>query len=61
MLTYRTGAAGASSAAAGMADHLLEQTLSPAQAELAGYYQRGLEAGPGVTVAKPRRDLDPRA
>lgn len=61
MLTYRTGAAGAPSAAAGMADHLLEQTLSPAQAELAGYYQQSLPAAsPGVTVAEPRRDLDPR-
>ena len=61
MLTYRTGAAGAPSAAAGMADHLLEQTLSPAQAELARYYQQSLDAGsPGMTVAEPRRDLDPR-
>ena len=44
-----------------MADHLLEQTLSPAQAELARYYQQGLQAPtPDVTVAEPRRDLDPR-
>jgi hypothetical protein len=46
-----------------MADHLLEQTLPRAQAELAEYYQRGLapaEAGHTVTVAEPRRDLDPR-
>jgi hypothetical protein len=61
MLTYRTGAAGAPSAAAGMADHLLEQTLTPEQAALATYYQQGMEAAsPGVTVAEPRRDLDPR-
>ena len=61
MLTYRTGAAGALSLAEGMADHLLEQTLSPAQAELAQYYQQGLQAPtPDVTVAEPRRDLDPR-
>jgi hypothetical protein len=61
VLTYRTGAAGAPSAAAGMADHLLEQTLTPEQAALATYYQQGLEAAaPGVTVAEPRRDLDPR-
>ncbi|MGI4942110.1 MAG: MobF family relaxase, partial [Janthinobacterium lividum] len=61
MLTYRTGAAGAPSSAEGMADHLLEQTLSPAQAELAQYYQQGLQAPtPDVTVAEPRRDLDPR-
>ena len=63
MLTYRTGAAGAPSAARAMADHLLEQTLPRAQAELAEYYQRGLapaEAGHAVTVAEPRRDMDPR-
>ena len=61
MLTYRTGAAGAPSAARAMADHLLEQTLPRAQAELAEYYQRGLApAEAGVTVAEPRRDMDPR-
>jgi len=63
VLTYRTGAAGAPSAARAMADHLLEQTLPQAQAELAEYYQRGLtlaEAGHAVTVAEPRRDMDPR-
>src|SRR5271166_1929651 len=61
MLTYRTGAAGAPSAARAMADHLLEQTLPQAQAELAEYYQRGLApAELGVTVAEPRRDMDPR-
>ena len=61
MLTYRTGAAGAPSAARAMADHLLEQTLPQAQAELAEYYQRGLApAAAGVTVAEPRRDMDPR-
>ena len=68
MLTYRTGAAGAPSAALAMAEHLLEQTLPQAQAELASYYQRGLapaaaDAGPdghGVTAAEPRRDMDPR-
>ena len=63
MLTYRTGAAGAPSAARAMADHLLEQTLPQAQAELAEYYQRGLapaEPGHAVTVAEPRRDMDPR-
>jgi len=35
VLTYRTGAAGAPSAAIAMAAHLLEQTLPKAQAELA--------------------------
>ena len=68
MLTYRTGAAGAPSAAMAMAAHLLEQTLPRAQAELATYYQRGL--APNVAsatndayasaVAEPRRDMDPR-
>ena len=67
MLTYRTGAAGAPSAALAMAEHLLEQTLPQAQAELATYYQRGLApAGPAgadayaATAAEPRRDTDPR-
>ena len=69
MMTYRTGAAGAPSAAMAMAEHLLEQTLPQAQAELAAYYQRGLtpaptpDGGPGryeVTTAEPRRDMDPR-
>lgn len=65
MLTYRTGAAGAPSAALAMALHLLEQTLPAAQAELAAYYQRGLTpaGGPGahdVTTATPRCDMDPR-
>ena len=63
MLTYRTGAAGAPSAARAMADHLLEQTLPQAQAELAAYYQRGVapsDPTQGVAVAEPRRDMDPR-
>ena len=51
-----------------MAEHLLEQTLPQAQAELASYYQRGLAPAPGpggepggydVTTAEPRRDMDP--
>lgn len=63
MLTYRTGAAGAPSAARAMADHLLEQTLPAAQAELAAYYHRSVapaDAGHDVTLAEPRRDMDPR-
>jgi hypothetical protein len=67
MLTYRTGAAGAPSAARAMADHLLEQTLPRAQAALAAYYQRGLAADAGLgggehdaTLAEPRRDMDPQ-
>jgi hypothetical protein len=65
MLTYRTGAAGAPSAAMAMAAHLLEQTLPRTQAELATYYQRGLVpaadgAADTTTVAEPRRDMDPR-
>jgi hypothetical protein len=46
-----------------MADHLLEQTLPRAQAELAEYYHRDLapaEIDHAVTVAEPRRDMDPR-
>ena len=62
--TYRTGAAGAPSAAVAMAMHLLQQTLVAAQAALAAYYQRGLTPadGPGahdVATATPRQDMDP--
>ena len=47
-----------------MAQHLLQQTLSAAQAALATYYQRGLTpaGGPGaheVATATPRQDMDP--
>lgn len=61
MLTYRTGAAGSTRAAATMADHLLEQTLPRSARDLAQYYQRGLdpERHEG-TVPEPRRDMDPR-
>ena len=60
MLTYRTGAAGAPSAAIAMAAHLLEQTLPTAQAELAAYYQRGLTPESwDIATAEPRRDMDP--
>jgi hypothetical protein len=60
VLTYRTGAAGAPSAAIAMAAHLLEQTLPTAQAELAAYYQRGLTPESwDIATAEPRRDMDP--
>jgi len=60
VLTYRTGAAGAPSAAIAMAAHLLEQTLPKAQAELAAYYQRGLTPESWeIATAEPRRDMDP--
>ena len=42
MLTYRTGAAGAPSAARAMSEHLLQQTLSPAMAAMAEYHHQGL-------------------
>lgn len=38
MLTYRTGAAGATSAAKAMSEHLLQQTLPPEMAVMAEYY-----------------------
>jgi hypothetical protein len=60
VLTYRTGAAGAPSAAMAMAAHLLEQTLPRAQAELGIYHQCGLVPTPdnadySSAVAEPRR------
>ena len=42
MLTYRTGSAGAPSAARAMGEHLMQQTLSPEMAAMAEYYQQGL-------------------
>jgi hypothetical protein len=42
MLTYRTGAAGASSAARFMSEHLLQQTLPPEMAAMAEYYEQGV-------------------
>jgi hypothetical protein len=42
MLTYRTGAAGAPSAARLMGEHLLQQTLSPEMAAMAEYYEQGV-------------------
>ena len=41
MLTYRTGAAGAPSAALAMAKHLLEHTLPAEQMKVAEYYAQG--------------------
>jgi hypothetical protein len=43
LLTYRTGAAGAPSAARAMSEHLLQQTLSPEMAAMAEYYHQGLK------------------
>jgi hypothetical protein len=42
MLTYRTGAAGAPSAARLMSEHLLQQTLTPEMAAMAEYYEQGV-------------------
>ncbi|MCB8883940.1 relaxase domain-containing protein [Acidisoma cellulosilytica] len=42
MLTYRTGSAGAPTAARNMAEHLLQQTLSPEMAVMADYYEQGV-------------------
>ena len=64
MLTYRTGAAGAPSAAMAMAKHLLEHTLPAEQMKVAEYYAQGrgvdeaLEQGMGC-VPTPRADMHP--
>ncbi len=64
MLTYRTGAAGAPSAALAMAKHLLEHTLPAEQMKVAEYYIQGqgvdeaLALGMGC-VPTPRGDMHP--
>ena len=64
MLTYRTGAAGAPSAALAMAKHLLEYTLPAEQMKVAEYYAQGqgvdeaLAQGMGC-VPTPRADMHP--
>jgi phage/plasmid primase-like uncharacterized protein len=77
MLTFRKGAASVSSTGArAMADHLMEETLSPEAVALGDYYTRNraaeLGAGPGPdgepgpeapqrgTRPQPRRDMHPR-
>jgi hypothetical protein len=54
MLTYRTGAAGASSAARAMSEHLLQQTLSPEMAAMAEYYRQGLHPPTPAEAAAAR-------
>ncbi len=54
MLTYRTGAAGAASAAKAMSEHLLQQTLSPEMAVMAEYYAQGLSPPTPATAAAAR-------
>ena len=51
MLTYRTGAAGAPSAAKAMGEHLLQQTLSP---EMAEYYAQGMAPPTPAEAARAR-------
>lgn len=66
MLTYRTGAASAPSAAMRMAAHLLQPTVPVPQAKLAAYYQCISTAGAGdleaygATIPQIRPDIDPR-
>jgi hypothetical protein len=54
MLTYRTGAAGAPSAARAMSEHLLQQTLSPEMAAMAEYYHQGLSPPTPADAAAAR-------
>jgi len=54
MLTYRTGAAGAPSAARAMSEHLLQQTLSPEMAVMAEYYHQGLSPPTPAEAAAAR-------
>ena len=54
MLTYRTGAAGAPSAAKAMGEHLLQQTLAPVMAVMAEYYAQGLRPPTSAAAAAAR-------
>ena len=54
MLTYRTGAAGAPSAAKAMGEHLLQQTLSPEMAAMAEYYAQGMAPPTPAEAARAR-------
>lgn len=54
MLTYRTGAAGAPSAARLMREHLLQQTLSPEMAAMAEYYEQGVRPPTPADAAASR-------
>ena len=60
MLTFRVGAAGDTTRAGRMADHLMTPTLPSSQAELAARYLHGMTT-PGLrnTAPEPRRDMDP--
>jgi hypothetical protein len=58
MLTYRTGAAGAPSAARAMSEHLLQQTLSSAMAAMAEYYHQGLSPPTPAEAAAARYAAD---
>jgi hypothetical protein len=54
MLTYRTGAAGAPSAAKAMGEHLLQQTLPPDMAVMAEYYAQGTQPPTPAEAAAAR-------
>ena len=57
MLTFRKGTGGAPTAAAAMAEHLREQTLSAGMAAMAEYYLRGVTPTVEGTAAVPRQDM----
>ena len=54
MLTYRTGAAGAPTAARFMSEHLLQQTLPPAMSVMADYYEQGVAPPTAAEAAASR-------
>jgi conjugative relaxase-like TrwC/TraI family protein len=57
VLTFRKGTGGAPTAAAAMAEHLREQTLSAGMAAMADYYLRGVKHTVEGTAAVPRQDM----
>ncbi|NNM56236.1 MAG: relaxase domain-containing protein [Acidocella sp.] len=54
MLTYRTGSAGSGRGARNMAEHLLQQTLTPEMAVMADYYEQGVAPPTAATAAASR-------
>jgi hypothetical protein len=54
MLTYHTGSPGSGRGVRNMAEHLLQQTLTPEIAVMADYYEQGVAPPTAAEVAASR-------